>query len=180
MGQFWTPIIPKDGSLLHADSHAITEEYVAKNPVANINKEKQTRWPDEKRQIFSDEHLRALFNPENRKDAAGRESRYWIPLIAAYIGLRLEEIVQLEPPDIAQIGDIFCFDINGRNGKNLKNATADRLVPIHSKLLANYFMIFVQKQRGQRLFPDLTIGNGRYGQTIFQNGLAGTGKSAGS
>lgn len=36
-------------------------------------------------------------------------------------------------------------------------------MPIHSKLLVNHFLLFVQQQRGQRLLPDLTIGNGRYG-----------------
>ncbi len=143
--------------------YAIIEEYVTKNPFVEIIKEKPTRRPDEERQIFEDEHLKALFNPVNRKAAAGRESRHWIPLIAAYSGLRLEEIAQMEASDIVQVNGIFCFDINDHNGKHLKNATADRQVPIHSKLLANYFMIFVQKQRGQRLFPDLTLGNGRYG-----------------
>jgi hypothetical protein len=58
---------------------ALEEEYVVKNPFTNIIKEKQKRRPDEERQIFSDTHLKALFNPANRKETAGRESRYWIP-----------------------------------------------------------------------------------------------------
>jgi integrase len=145
--------------------YAIVEEYIAKrkNPFADILKDKKTRRADQERQAFAAEHLKALFDPDNRKECQGRDSRYWIPLIAAYSGMRLEEIAQLHANDIVQVDGVNCFTIQGNSGNHLKNLSAHRLVPIHSKLIDLRFLDFVKNRRGQPLFSDLVRCNDRLG-----------------
>jgi integrase len=73
--------------------------------------------------------------------------------------MRLEEIAQLESSDIAEVNGIWYFDINSTGEKHLKNQTASRLVPIHSKIKAQLLQ-YKNTQEG-RLFPDLTPANGK-------------------
>ncbi len=142
---------------------AVEEEYLEKNPYVNIHKAKKTVRSDQERKKFDDKDLSALFSPANMISKPGCHSRDWINYISAYSGLRLEEIAQMDASDIKNYNGIDCFDINDSNGKKLKNLSANRVVPIHSKLLSKYFLLFVQGQRGGKLFPELTKANGKYG-----------------
>ena len=67
-------------------------------------------------------------------------------MIAAYSGMRINEIVQLRARDIVQHNNVLCFSINRDDGKSTKNINSIRLVPVHSKLIELGLMEFV-KQR---------------------------------
>lgn len=138
------------------------EQLCTFNPFDDL-KPKKGRRPDQERKVFDDEDIRALFVPEGKRTKIGYPSRLWIPLISAYSGMRLEEIAQLEPSDIQTVDGIPCFDINNSGGKKLKNLSANRVVPIHSNLLAKGFLDFVANQGTGKIFSELKKGNGKYG-----------------
>jgi integrase len=83
--------------------------------------------------------------------------RFWVPLIALYSGMRLNEICQLLTEDIETHEDIACFmirreDAQGRlvPEKRLKTKNARRTVPVHPELLELGFMGYLAEQRTAR------------------------------
>lgn len=105
---------------------------------------------------FSVEQLNQIFNPISfNRYHQDSPSRKWIPLIALYTGMRLEEIAQLTTSDvIAEQGSgVLYFDINRNGGKTVKTDTALRNIPIHDTLLKLGFMDFVSQQ-SKKLFEE--------------------------
>ena len=68
---------------------------------------------DQEREAYNTEDLHRLCKTEGFiGDARAREpEKYWIPLIALYGGLRLNEICQLHTGDIVELDGVPCFDI---------------------------------------------------------------------
>jgi integrase len=64
-----------------------------------------------------------------------KDARFWLPLLALFTGMRLEEIAQLRCRDIRQVDGVRVIDVNASDGKRLKNQNSQRLIPIHSELL---------------------------------------------
>jgi integrase len=92
-----------------------------------------------------------------------RDARYWIPLLGAYAGLRLEEACQLRVDDIAEIEKLPCILVrrSKQKGQGLKNAQSVREVPIHRSLIASGFLDHAAKMRSTGtdwLFPELEPG----------------------
>jgi len=83
---------------------------------------------------------------------------FWVPLIALYSGMRLEEICQLQISDVREIEDeandigqmIWCFDVN-ENGhhKSVKNMPSERIVPIHSELIKMGLLDYFQERQSK-------------------------------
>lgn len=88
-----------------------------------------------------------------------QDSLYWVPLIGLFSGLRMNEICQLHISDICIEGEIPYFNVNSDSEeKALKTASSKRRVPIHSYLLENDFLNFVNQKReagSKRLFDDI-------------------------
>jgi integrase len=137
---------------------------------------------------FSQADLKAIFGSPiytkgERPVAGAGEAAYWLPLIAMYSGMRLEEIGQMLVSDVVEAfpGGFWYFDINNEAGKRVKNAGSVRQVPIHPKLTEYGFIDYVKKQpsKAAKLFPELkadrvgvTTGNfskwfGRYLRTTI-------------
>ncbi len=113
---------------------------------------------------FNDEQLIALFESDQyQKGLFKRSSEFWAPLIALYSGARLGEILQLLCVDIRKVEDVWVFDINEEDDKQLKTEKSTRLVPIHSTLIQLGFIRFVEhrKKTGSSLFPDEPRSNDR-------------------
>ncbi|CAO4181164.1 tyrosine-type recombinase/integrase [Methylorubrum extorquens] len=90
-----------------------------------------------------------------------RDEKFWLPLIAVFSGMRQEEICQLGLDDVRQVEGVWFFDLNTRDGRMLKNATAVRRVPIHDQLVRLGLLGQVTQLRGRgetRLFPQLKPG----------------------
>lgn len=87
----------------------------------------------EERKAYSlDDIKRMVLNlPRNSE---GPE-KYWIPMIAMYSGLRLDECCQLHMADIRLVDGILCFDVNDVGDRKVKTQGSKRLVPVHPKLL---------------------------------------------
>jgi integrase len=100
-----------------------------------------------------------------------RDEKFWLPLIAVFSGMRQEEICQLSLADVRQAEGIWFFDLNTRDGRMLKNATAVRRVPVHNELVRLGLLDRVTQLRGRgetRLFPQLERGgaDGRLGHAF--------------
>jgi integrase len=118
-----------------------------------------TKMARDQRQMWDREDLRVLFatpvwsgcqSPSRRSRRGSvilRDEKFWLPLIAVFSGMRQEEICQLRLADLRQIDGIWTFDLNTRDGQQLKNATAVRQVPVHDELIRLGLLIFADRQR---------------------------------
>ena len=89
-------------------------------------------------EAFTKEELKRIFDPITypRVMDTKYSYRYWIPLIALYSGMRLNEICQLYIDDIKVNKGVWYFDISDeRKDQHIKNPQSKRIVPIHPKLL---------------------------------------------
>jgi integrase len=115
-------------------------------------------------QPFTAEELRTLFAafPREIKPAkhTPESALPWVALIAAYTGMRLEEIAQLAAKDIreqqANGATIWVIDIHNGGNNALKNKASARLVPVHSELVRAGLLRYVASlPKGGPLFPGL-------------------------
>ncbi|NLI76794.1 MAG: site-specific integrase [Candidatus Riflebacteria bacterium] len=132
-------------------------QMIADNPAVNLFLPKGQTRPDEERQRYSMGEVRLIFD----KTEAYRDTqpeRFWAPRIAAFTGLRVNEICQLYLDDVREIDGVWVFDINDRADKDLKNVGSRRIVPIHPWLIETGLLEYATRLRQQqemRLFPRL-------------------------
>lgn len=147
---------------------AVKEELVSRNPcrglrIADPVADKDRRLP------FSSEQLEAIFSGSIYANlsgiAAGREkpadaARLFVPLISAFSGMRQNEICQLSTDDIAILDGVACFVVRAdtAQGKRVKTAASQRIVPIHRALLSARLLDHWAQCRAngeRRLWPEL-------------------------
>lgn len=164
--------------------YAVDADYISKNPARKITV-KDTRSDKAKRDAFAVEQLQKMFHAplyagcvddENGSFKTGtnrpRRHRFWIPLIALWSGLRLEEICQLYVDDIGIINGIHVIRtrLDEEGEKRIKTESSERIVPIHPELEKLGFLEYVAKVKSQnhkRLFPDIERGaNGKLGHNF--------------
>ena len=134
--------------------YCYNSDYISKSIVNDLSVKVEINPMERKVLPYSKEEANAIFKiVQNFKDANKSPSKrisandlYYITMIAAYSGMRINEIVQLRARDIVQHNNVLCFSINRDDGKSTKNINSIRLVPAHSKLIELGLMEFV-KQR---------------------------------
>ena len=88
-----------------------------------------------------------------------KPERYWVTMIAAYSGARLNEICQLNTSDIQQHSGIWVMNLtDDSEDKSIKTEAGNRIIPLHPRLLKLGFFDYVQQIRNgnhQKLFPNL-------------------------
>ncbi|RQH14944.1 site-specific integrase [Bradyrhizobium sp. RP6] len=131
----------------------------------SIDKRRKNRFP------FTADQLKTIFNSplfatclgdgaeHKAGNAAIRDWRYWIPLIAIYSGARLGELCQLLTSDIYELHGTWVFHISdlGDDEKSTKTEGSKRVVPVHSKLIELGFIDYhasLAARGEQRLFPE--------------------------
>ena len=117
------------------------------------------------RSAFTKSEVNALLPEFDHEQPA----RYWVTWIAAYTGMRQNEICQLHTADIREISGVWVFDVNARDDKKLKNLFSARLVPLHRKLIELGFLEYMRKVKAQKslqLFPELKKGRDGHGREI--------------
>jgi integrase len=128
----------------------------ATNPAESVKYEaKRKTKPKIKRVGYDDRQARTILLAA-RDDK--QPHRRWIPWVCAFTGCRLDEIAGRDARDIKQIGSVWVLDIT-----RAKNEESIRKIPLHSKLIAEGFVDYVQGLPSDGpLFPDLK--DGRYGR----------------
>lgn len=144
----------------------VREELVPGNPAEGLSIQKRQRdW--EERSAYDDMQLQTLLGCLWTDET--KVERRWVPLVALYSGMRLEEICQLRARDIIEVEGVHCFQVTSEAG-SLKTAAAERLVPVHPKLL-DLGLLGLLPTGGvspdDRLWPNLTLNRfGRYSNGV--------------
>lgn len=133
-------------------------ELISNNPFAQMSiKLKKGQHQNQRRQFKPDEVQQILsYQPGRKNEADGfRDAAHWVPAIALYSGMRLNEVAALRLRDLYQIENVWVFDLRDHQ---LKTDGSARIVPIHSKLIQRGLLDYcrAQKQANQLfLFPEL-------------------------
>lgn len=126
----------------------------------NLQRFKRPRGEKQVVKGFTDEEVAKIFGcpafngcrSEKDQQTPGnyriRDYRFWVPMLAAYTGARLNEITQLRIEDVVTVDGIPCLNIvDEHESQRLKSSNARRLIPIHSKLLEAGFADYVERAR---------------------------------
>ncbi len=136
--------------------YAVTEGIITVNYAQGMMLSDKRR-ADELRKVYSHKDLKAIVTNLPREQ--GRPERFWIPLIAMYSGLRLDEICQLYTEDVLPVDGMWCLNVNDEKDKKLKNTASKRIVPIHPILISSGLLQYVehvQKSGYPRLWMNLS------------------------
>ena len=135
-------------------------DYIDKNPAIdlqiNINQDDVTN-----KNPYEDSDVNALLDIVSKIRSSGdtksqrisKDELFFVTHIAAYSGMRLNEIIQLNTDDIVEKYNIVCFSLNTKvdvkTGKNktLKTRNSVRIVPIHSKLGSIGLFEFIESKK---------------------------------
>lgn len=122
---------------------------------------------EQRRDAFSPEQIVQIMEAALKEE---NEAYKWCTLLGCYSGARLEEIAQLGIDNICEQNGIWYMDINERDGRELKNRSSTRIVPLHSRLIELGFLDYLKATKAAghtRLFPQLkfTVSN-RYGRNL--------------
>lgn len=166
---------------------AVRERLIFDN-VAEKIVPRAVREPAETQRLpFSTTELKAIFNApiytgcvDDKRGFAKpgesiiRGSRYWLPLLALYTGMRMGEILQLSPSHIRTSEKGTPFIVLTRD-MLLKTDNAEREIPIHPELVRLGFIEWVGARRdqdGQALFGDVPASEHGYQSDIFSKRFA--------
>jgi integrase len=155
-------------------SYAERNQYIARNPAQGIRVEEgKKKKPHELRDPFTNDELKRMFceSQEYGDDQHKKASYFWLPIIALYTGMRLEEICQLYVSDVRKVGGVWGFNISEDEGKEDKSVKTGetRFVPLHPFLVQDLnFLAYVETlpDKQGRVFPGLTRVGERYGHHV--------------
>lgn len=150
------------------------------NPALKVKRKKDRRKKHEIRSAYTSiEATRLFLDLQSCKPffyADAHHERYWVPLLLAYTGARVNEICQLRVDDVIVDDSGIPYlsiqlpeddsDINEvldqlLSQYSLKNDSSARDIPIHRDLLTLGFLVYVEKVRAHgftQLFPSLKPG----------------------
>lgn len=137
-------------------SYAVGEGIITVNHAQGMMLSDKRR-ADEIRKVYSAEDLKVIISHLPREK--DKPERFWIPMIAMYSGMRLDEICQLYIEDVQQLDGVWCLNINDDKDKKLKNAASKRVVPIHPVLMSSgllQYVEFMQTAGEPRLWMNLS------------------------
>jgi integrase len=140
---------------------AVQRELIPQNYAEGLSLSKRNAKDSEEREAYSTADLKKMLAAPiytTKTFPKNHPERYFIPLIAALSGLRLNEICQMDVADIREVDGIPCFDINANgNGKRVKSAAGKRLVPIHPTLIDLGLLKYAEGLKEGKLWPKLKL-----------------------
>jgi integrase len=90
-------------------------------------------------------------------DLVRHDAKFWLPLIALWSGMRLDEIGAMRKDELKAEDGIWFFDLQGRplvGYRRVKNAQSQRVVPVHQRLIELGLIRYAEAQ-AEWLFPEL-------------------------
>jgi integrase len=136
--------------------YAHANKRIPTNPAAGV-KFKPKVDPTKKKRGFNDEEAaRVLTAARNETEAHKR----WAPWLCAFSGARIDEICGAMAKDVERIDRVPCLHIrldHREAGASLKNEGSERVVPLHSAVIAEGFLDYVKTlPKNGPLFPSVT------------------------
>jgi hypothetical protein len=149
------------------DNFGLAENPVTKampkkrDDVKTVMREREWWDPQQLAVIFAKPLFRGATSLSGYRDKPGslvaNDHKYWLPLIALWSGMRLDEIGASLRAEVVDQGGVWFFDLRKRplaGARRVKNRMSQRIVPIHKKLIDLGFINYVESQI-EWLFPDL-------------------------
>ncbi|MES2316215.1 MAG: site-specific integrase [Pseudomonadota bacterium] len=121
-------------------------------------------------QPFTDDDLRAFFDPANYHAAMDSPDFYWGPLIALFTGMRISEVAAIRCVDVGEALGVYYIKI-----PKSKTAAGVRNVPIATALVGLGFLDYVAEARAAgavRIFPHRLLINDTYSKRLSEQMLA--------
>ena len=140
---------------------------------------KKDRTEGKRRRPFNVDELQRVFSDPAHYAGAPDGARpkcngaFWVPLIAAFTGMRLGEICQLWTDDVsASAGGVAYFRVrhDPDRKQTAKTSESERDVPVHRELIRLGFLHWVKAQQSDepaRLFPDIPFSKAGSASDIF-------------
>ena len=138
---------------------------VTQNPFSDVQLKAR---PDSKpKERYNEIDIANLYKGLSIVNKTYKPELFWIPLIALYSGMRLDEICQLRPNDINMIDGVFFIKIidNEELQQKTKNKNSRRSCPVHPTLQALGFLDYVRQQQNKKsvmLFEAMTFKDGKW------------------
>ncbi len=149
---------------------AVERDLIAKNPAANMMAKPSAEESKIKRPYEADD-IATIFNTGMFRGSSGtgyrnkpgrvitRDHKFWLPIVALWTGMRVDEIATLSRAEIKELDGIHYIDLTARAitrnaWRRVKNASARRIIPIPDKLIAVGFLRYVEGQK-EWVFPEL-------------------------
>lgn len=150
------------------------KHWLDRNPMRAIDGVNDPVHASKKRDPFTIEQLKQLFaEPPWSGPGAGpgkHPGRYWAPILALYHGFRRAEVCGLKADEIQEREGCPVIIVTPNDARGLKNAEAERVLPVHPEVIRLGFLEYARKRRegGQEmLFPDArTKSRGQMGHNI--------------
>ncbi len=142
---------------------ALQDDTLPVNP-AHLVKVKRAKVQKKARVPFTVSDLNAIFRSDIytkrlRPAGCGEHAAYWVPLLALFTGMRVEEICQLRINDLQKVRDGWFISVVDGDGQSIKTESSRRHVPVHRELENLGLIDFLVKKRlagNEWLFPDLS------------------------
>ena len=125
------------------------------------------------RRAFTEEELQKIFDPKSFSAWAVFPHRWWVPMIALYTGVKINEIAQMRVEDVRQEQDDWVFDFRKKRDQNpasdrsrfrRDDVSRSRSLPIPPALIEAGFLDFWNDMKTlghERLFSLLPPGKQR-------------------
>lgn len=124
------------------------------NPFAGVRVRGVRSTKESNQKGFSDAQAKAILTatlatPSHLISVEMQAGRRWVPWICAYTGARVNEITSLRPSDIRRDPEtrIWCLYLR----PEVTKGAYERVIPIHSHLIAQTFLDYVEKRRKAKL-----------------------------
>lgn len=137
---------------------AVTHGHMERNPAQGLTLEIHKK-ADEERKAYDKEDIKRIL-----KHLPPDPVKQWIPMIALYSGMRLEEICQLTAEDVKAIDGVLCFDVNNNGDKHLKTESSVRVIPVHPELMRLGLMDYLKERPSSSNLWGLSRGKWGYGK----------------
>ena len=151
----------------------VEQGYIRSNPVRDL--EIKSRGPASSGRIpYPRGDLQKILDKlaEEVKEPCAHAERLWVPLIAMYCGMRLNEICQLYCDDTREEAGILYFSVSeSTNDKRVKSRHSCRSVPVHPTLVElglGDYLAHCRTKGTVRLWPALCAGSAGYGTRFGQ------------
>jgi integrase len=160
-------IINRTSSLL---KWAAVHGHVTLNYAEGMTLAKSKR-DNERRDAYTDAEIRTVIDAAV-SGAHGADKvpwRKWIPLIACFTGMRVNEIAQLRVADFHEVDGIAVINVSDEGeGQRVKTSSSRRAVPVHPELVSMGLLAHVEALRSkgvERMWPELSGGRDGFGKT---------------
>jgi hypothetical protein len=141
-------------SLKAVASFMVERRKLEKNPFAGIRIRGVKATKDSNKKGFSDAQaetilIATLATPSHLTTPETRAARRWVPWACACTAARVNEITSLLPSDVRQDTETKIWSIYLR--PEMTKGDYERVIPVHSHLIEQRFLDYVEKRRKARL-----------------------------